>query len=226
MFSLLTLALNDYVDQAWLKKLRVTYEHSDCWRYEHSLADKLAYALDILLCVFNLFLPHVNVSRSATDVSWWIDIVGFTNFIQFRDSDKLNCTCKASSKSVRYNQSVKTYSVQLNLLINTIYWCKQRPFAVSPIDLIQNHSTHHGHYKVSYIQITSHRHVVRKSLCLVDENTVTTIPKRLFGGGKIPQMSLNVSLRGLKECVTTKQATRGCCSRMRALLKRTVQQSL
>lgn len=153
-------------------------------------------------CVLNLFLPHVNVSRSATGVSWWIDIAGFTNFFQSRDSNKLNCTCKASSKSVRYNQSVKTYSVQLNLLIDTIYWCKQRPFAVSPIDPIQNHSTHHGHYKVSYIQITSHRHVVRKSLCLVDENTVTTIPKRLFGAGKIPQrhwmslweVSKNVSL--------------------------------
>lgn len=219
------LALNDYVDQPWLKKLQATYENSDCWRCSHSLEDKLVYALDILLSVFNLFLPHINFSRSATGVSWWIDIAGFTNFFQSRDSNKFNCTCKASSKSVRYNQSVKTYSVQLNLQINTIYWCKQRPFAVSPIDPIQNHSTHHGHYKVSYIQITSHHNVVRKSLCLVDENTVT-IPKRLFGAGKIPQTSLNVSSRGLKECVTTQQATRGCCFRMRALLKRTVQESL
>lgn len=46
------LALNDYVDHAWLKKLRATYEHSDCRSYEHSLEDKLAYALDILLSGF------------------------------------------------------------------------------------------------------------------------------------------------------------------------------
>lgn len=45
---------------------------------------------------------------------------------------------------------------------------------------------HTTYIKVSYIQITKcHRHIIRKTLFLVEENTVTTIPKLLFGVSEV-----------------------------------------
>lgn len=44
----------------------------------------------------------------------------------------------------------------------------------------KKHSTYDPHHKISYIRITSHCHVIRKSLLFfVNENTVTTIAKLL-----------------------------------------------
>lgn len=63
-------------------------------------------------------------------------------------------------------------------------------------DQVQNHSPHNLHHKVSYIQITTcHRHIIRKPLFffLVDENTVTTIPKLLFFSG-VPKISCRSSM--------------------------------
>lgn len=71
------------------------------------------------------------------------------------------------------------------------------PVVFLPIDpdQVQNHSPHNLHHKVSYIQITTcHRHSIRKPLFfLVDENTVTTIPKLLFFSG-VSKISCRSSL--------------------------------
>lgn len=63
-----------------------------------------------------------------------------------------------------------------------------------PIDPDQKetkkHSPHYLHYQVSYILITTcHCHIIRKSLLLVDENTVTTIAKLLFWVSKTSRRS-------------------------------------
>lgn len=86
----------------------------------------------------------------------------------------LKFTCSAKFRMTQsesmWRRSIKKKRTELNSLIKTIYWCKQRPFVFCSNPIKKNTPHAVDVIKLVYIQITSQRHIVRKSLCLVDEN--------------------------------------------------------